>query len=161
MAWLIGTVMLVLLVLLISNRWPANFIFFGATMIFFFGGFLSTQDLLRAFTNETLLGLILLLLVSNVIEKTYFLPWLSQNLLHGKNIRSFLAKLAAFSMLFSSHLNNTAVVATLMGAVKVNRSFAASKLLIPLSYAAIIGGTLTLVGTSTNLIVSSFALDAG
>ena len=153
--------MLLLLVLLISNRWPANLIFFGATMIFFFAGLLSTQDLLRAFTNETLLGLILLLLVSNVVEKTYFLPWLSQNLLNGKNIQSFLAKLAAFSMLFSSHLNNTAVVATLMGTVKVNRNFAASKLLIPLSYAAIIGGTLTLVGTSTNLIVSSFALDAG
>ncbi len=161
MVWLIGTVMLLLLVLLISNRWPANLIFFGATMIFFFAGLLSTQDLLRAFTNETLLGLILLLLVSNVVEKTYFLPWLSQNLLNGKNIQSFLAKLAAFSMLFSSHLNNTAVVATLMGTVKVNRNFAASKLLIPLSYAAIIGGTLTLVGTSTNLIVSSFALDAG
>jgi di/tricarboxylate transporter len=64
-------------------------------------------------------------------------------------------------MLLSSLLNNTAVVASLMGVVKTNRQYPASKLLIPLSYAAIMGGMITLVGTSTNLIVNSFTLKAG
>ncbi|HHX8642768.1 TPA: SLC13 family permease, partial [Vibrio diabolicus] len=49
----------------------------------------------------------------------------------------------------------------LIGAIKRNQQHAPSKLLIPLSYAAIFGGTLTLIGTSTNLIINSFVEDAG
>lgn len=63
--------------------------------------------------------------------------------------------------LSSAFLNNTAVVATLLSSVKKNQYHAASKLLIPLSYLAILGGTLTLVGTSTNLIVNGFVVQAG
>lgn len=48
-----------------------------------------------------------------------------------------------------------------IGAIKRNQQHAPSKLLIPLSYAAILGGTLTLIGTSTNLIINSFVEDAG
>ncbi len=50
---------------------------------------------------------------------------------------------------------------SLIGAIKRNRQHAPSKLLIPLSYASIFGGTLTLIGTSTNLIINSFVEDAG
>lgn len=50
---------------------------------------------------------------------------------------------------------------SLIGAIKRNNSHAPSRLLIPLSYAAILGGTLTLIGTSTNLIINSFVVDAG
>ena len=64
-------------------------------------------------------------------------------------------------MVLSSFLNNTAVVASFMGMILQNTKFQASRLLIPLSYAAIMGGVLTLIGTSTNLIVNSFVVDAG
>jgi len=64
-------------------------------------------------------------------------------------------------MVLSSFLNNTAVVASFMGMIMQNTKFQASRLLIPLSYAAIMGGVLTLIGTSTNLIVNSFVVDAG
>ncbi|MDW3138737.1 SLC13 family permease, partial [Vibrio sp. 1288] len=63
--------------------------------------------------------------------------------------------------LLSSFTNNTAVVVSLIGAIKRNQQHAPSKLLIPLSYAAIFGGTLTLIGTSPNLIINSFVEDAG
>jgi di/tricarboxylate transporter len=58
-------------------------------------------------------------------------------------------------------MSNTAVVATLISTVKSNKLINAGKLLLPLSYAAIIGGTLTLVGTSTNLIVNSLLIKQG
>ncbi len=58
-------------------------------------------------------------------------------------------------------MNNTAVVASLLGPVKTNSRFNPSKLLIPLSYCAILGGTITLIGTSTNLIVNSFVIKEG
>ncbi|MGS0730560.1 SLC13 family permease, partial [Shewanella sp. 0m-11] len=63
--------------------------------------------------------------------------------------------------LLSSFTNNTAVVASLIGVVRRNQAHAPAKLLLPLSYAAILGGTLTLIGTSTNLIVNSFVENAG
>jgi di/tricarboxylate transporter len=64
-------------------------------------------------------------------------------------------------MAFSAFLNNTAVVGALLGVVSKQRRLPASRLLIPLSYASILGGITTLVGTSTNLVVNSFAVNAG
>jgi di/tricarboxylate transporter len=56
-------------------------------------------------------------------------------------------------------MNNTAVVATLISVVNSNKHINPGKLLLPLSYAAILGGTLTLIGTSTNLIVNSMLIE--
>ncbi len=70
-------------------------------------------------------------------------------------------KLGLSTALLSSFTNNTAVVVSLIGAIKRNQRHAPSRLLIPLSYAAILGGTLTLIGTSTNLIINSFVEDTG
>ena len=70
-------------------------------------------------------------------------------------------RLSAFACLISAFMNNTAVVGALLGMVTSQRRHPASKLLIPLSYASILGGITTLVGTSTNLVVNSFVIDAG
>ncbi len=159
--WLIGFVMLGLIIALISNRVPPTLPFIGAVLIFLFGGILPSERLLMAFANETLAGLILLLLASTVLEKTYTLSWITKHLFTAKGRIANLFRMTGVALLASSHLNNTAVVAALMGAVKTNKFVTPSKFLIPLSYAAIMGGTLTLIGTSTNLIVNSFVVDAG
>lgn len=85
---------------------------------------------------------------------------MSRNISEGR-LATVIAKLGLSTALLSSFTNNTAVVVSLIGAVKRNQQHAPSKLLIPLSYAAIFGGTLTLIGTSTNLIINSFVEDAG
>lgn len=73
-----------------------------------------------------------------------------------KLVRGALARLFAAVVVLSAFLNNTPVVATMIPAVHMwsrRLSFPASKLMIPLSYCSILGGTVTLIGTSTNLVV--------
>lgn len=150
---------LVLLGSLIFSDWPASRIFLGAMLAAYFAGLVDTSDVLEKAANTGLVTLILLLLVSVGLEK---LSWL--NRLSGKlvtpGLNSSLLRIGGVTAVFSAFVNNTAVVATLAQSVRNNRHHPASKLLIPLSYAAILGGTTTLIGTSTNLIVSTFLEDA-
>jgi len=125
----------------------------------YFLDLVNTSELLAKSTNSGLITLILLLLVSIGLEKLSWLTRLSGKLITA-NYSASLLRMGFFTALFSAFVNNTAVVATLAHTVRSNRFHPASKLLIPLSYAAILGGTITLIGTSTNLIVSSFLEDA-
>jgi di/tricarboxylate transporter len=159
--YIIGSVFVLLIILLVSGKLGPAMLFVGAACFFMFMGYIEPDELLASYTNETLIALILLLQVSSVVERTAFIPLLSQNIFVPKRRGLSLVRLSLLSMVLSSHLNNTAVVASLMGVVRNNKHFPASKLLIPLSYAAIMGGVLTLIGTSTNLIVNSFVVDAG
>lgn len=102
----------------------------------------------------------LLILSSAALEKTRLISWVSRSIATGR-LGAVVAKLGISTALLSSFTNNTAVVVSLIGAIKRNQRHAPSKLLIPLSYAAILGGTLTLIGTSTNLIINSFVEDVG
>lgn len=121
-------------------------------------GLIETSALLEKAGNEGVITLVLLMLVSVGLEK---LPWLNviASRLITPSLGSAVLRLSAVTAVFSAFVNNTAVVATLAGTVRKNRFHPASQLLLPLSYAAILGGTLTLIGTSTNLIVSSFLQD--
>ncbi|WP_163560412.1 SLC13 family permease [Halomonas sp. NO4] len=122
-------------------------------------GLVDTATLLTQYTNPALATLLLLLLVSLALERTPLLDWLSQRLLNGRE-SSATVRLMGTSALLSAFLNNTAVVAAFLGAISRQKRITPSRLLIPLSYASILGGMTTLVGTSTNLVVSSFALNS-
>ncbi|MCR2074920.1 SLC13 family permease, partial [Campylobacter lari] len=86
--------------------------------------------------------------------------WCSKFII-GKNYHLSLLKLGVITAGISAFLNNTAVVASFMSIIKNNKFQTPSKLLIPLSYFCIVGGTMTLIGTSTNLIVNSFVVQNG
>ncbi|WP_290617389.1 MULTISPECIES: SLC13 family permease [unclassified Arsukibacterium] len=123
-------------------------------------GFIDTSMLLRNAANPGLATLVLLVLISFSLEKTSLLRRLSR-FLFTRSVSGSVLRTIGFSALASSVLNNTAVVAAMLNAVRSNKKVAPTKLLIPLSYAAIMGGTLTLIGTSTNLIVNSMLVEAG
>ena len=156
---LISVVVSCLLGALTLTRWPAYWVFLGSMLACYFMGLIDTETVLSKATNEGLITLILLLLVSVGLERLPWLSVMSSKLVVPSLPRSML-RVSLVATLFSAVVNNTAVVATLAGMLCKNRLHAASKLLLPLSYAAILGGTLTLIGTSTNLIVSSFYQDS-
>lgn len=145
---------------LLTTRIKPSFIFAGSAFIAFMAGMIDVSSLAGNFTNSSLLTLVLLILASSALEKTRLISWVSRNISEGR-LGTVVAKLGVSTALLSSFTNNTAVVVSLIGAIKRNQQHAPSKLLIPLSYAAILGGTLTLIGTSTNLIINSFVEDAG
>ena len=161
--WQQGFVLAILLGIitcLLVTRIKPSFIFAGAAFIAFMAGMIDLSSLANNFINSSLLTLILLILASSALEKTRLISWVSRNISEGR-LGTVVAKLGISTALLSSFTNNTAVVVSLIGAIKRNQQHAPSKLLIPLSYAAILGGTLTLIGTSTNLIINSFVEDAG
>ncbi len=137
----------------------AVYVFAGAFTLTFGLGFISEQEAIASFGNSGLLTLVMLLLASVVIEKTSFILWLSGHF-NQLSYRMTWLKLMFSTILGSAFLNNTAVVSTLIGPLRNNRNISASRLLIPLSYAAVIGGTLTLIGTSTNLIINSMFIES-
>ena len=147
-----------LILALIFSRVAPALVFTSAMAACVAVGSIDLQTALDKATNEGLITLILLILVSVGLER---LPWLidlAQRTV-DRSLPRTLLNLSGMTMLFSAFVNNTAVVATLSGALRKNPYHAPSQILLPISYAAILGGTLTLIGTSTNLIVSSFLED--
>lgn len=163
MAWEQGFVLALLTLIIVSllaSKLKPSVIFAGSAFIAFMVGMIDLPSLAKNFTNSSLLTLVLLILSSCALEKTRLISWVGRYISEGR-LGSVVGKLGLSTALLSSFTNNTAVVVSLIGAIKRNQRHAPSRLLIPLSYAAILGGTLTLIGTSTNLIINSFVEDSG
>ena len=147
-----------LLGLLIHGRWSVSVLFTVWAVGYQLVGLLDQKTLLASYTNPALVTVILLLLVSLILERSVLIERVMHRVLNGsESWASF--KLMTATTALSAFLNNTAVVGILMGSISRQKLIAPSRLLIPLSYTAILGGVTTLVGTSTNLVVNAFAID--
>lgn len=160
MQWLMLAIFFFTFIGLVKFQKIPERVFFGATLVCLLVNLVSTDDILLNAVNPGLVTLVLLVLCSFSFERTSVLRRLSTILIGGSKVKSTLRTL--FSAAFASALmNNTAVVASLITTVKNNTLINPGKLLLPLSFVSIIGGTLTLVGTSTNLLVNSMFIDQG
>jgi di/tricarboxylate transporter len=155
----IGIFLSTILALVFTDKRP-SFVFSSAMLALVASQQLNLSQITINLTNTGLVTLILLLLVSAAVDKTSLIKSLARKLITANFNMSFW-KLFALTFSSSALLNNTAVVASLIGPVKQNQYHPASRFLIPLSYSAILGGTVTLIGTSTNLIVNSFLIEHG
>lgn len=158
--WLMIAVFIATFVGLLKYQQVPERIFSITVLVCLSLSFVSVDDILSNAVNPGLVTLILLVLCSFSFERTSILRRLSNSVFNGSKIKSML-RLFIGTAFASALMSNTAVVATLINSVKSNKLINAGKLLLPLSYAAILGGTLTLVGTSTNLIVNSLLLEQG
>jgi di/tricarboxylate transporter len=161
MQYLVLITLFILISLLAKSTIRPLYLFGGALSFFYFFGLISTKSLLQNFANEGLATLVLLLLISTILENTVFVRQNSSFLFSKKRYTLSLFKITSVTAFFSAFLNNTAVVAIMMSIVRQQKNEVSSRFLLPLSYAAILGGTVTLIGTSTNLIVNSFVIDEG
>ena len=159
-AYLVLASLIVLFVLLATSRaHPAKWMV-GLAVGYYLAGLVTLEGFLTSYVNPAVMTLMLLLLVGMVLEKTVWLNRLAEGLFKP-SLKNTYAKMGLFVGLSSAFLNNTAIVASLLSAAKNNRFHLPSKVLIPLSYIAILGGTLTLVGTSTHLLVNGLMVQAG
>lgn len=161
-AWITLAVITGCLGALVFTRRPADMVLCGGVVILLLLDVLTPKEALVGMSNEGMITVGVLFVVAQALSETGVVSWISQNILGRPNsVVNAQFRLMAPVATFSSILNNTPVVAMMVPAVrdwaKRNR-LPASQLMIPLSYAAIIGGTCTLVGTSTNLVVNGMLL---
>ncbi|MEN7549716.1 SLC13 family permease [Rapidithrix thailandica] len=143
---------------------PAISFLIGALVLLVLG-VISPEDFLTGFANKSIATIILLILISSAFRKNFDVKrYFDQTFKNAKSPRKFLALLMASVASLSSIINNTPVVAMMTPYVYdwgKKHNVAPSKLLIPLSYATILGGMITVIGTSTNLVVNGFISENG
>lgn len=157
---LLATLIMCMFILLIKYQQSTVLIFSLTMLICYLFGWFSNKELISNASNSGLVTLIFLMLIAKALEKTNILQKLKK-ILFRKTERNTLLRVIIVSAIASSILNNTAVVAVLISAIKSTKQYFPSRLLLPMSFATIMGGTLTLVGTSTNLVVNSMYIDIG
>lgn len=126
----------------------------------------SVHDALSGFSNRAVIAIGALFVLSYALGKAGLIDLAADRVgaLAERSRWLGIALLLVAIAVFSGFLNNTAIVAVfipLATSLASRLGMSPSKLLLPVSYASIFGGTLTLIGTSTNLIVSGVAADAG
>lgn len=124
---------------------------------------LEPSEILDGFANEQIAVIVMLLLLGDTYRRTSVLDIFFDYIFkRSKSIKNFTGRMMFIVAPLSAFLNNTPLVALMMPYVHTSAkrfNASVSKLLIPLSFAAILGGCATLIGTSTNLIVNGLVTD--
>lgn len=157
--WLTLFLVLGSFVLLVIEFFPPHVVMLLGALSFTLTGVISYQEFLQGFSRDIILTLIMLFIVATTLEINGLLNFLSKKVLpKSKNPTRCLASIMIPASISSAFMNNTPIVVMLTSTIRqwaVKNGLTPSKFLIPLSYAAIFGGSLTLIGSSTNLIVDS------
>jgi di/tricarboxylate transporter len=163
--WYTLTLLVTLSIILISEWIETDIAIFTALLLLVLGGVIDMQEAVSGFSNQGMLTVGFLFVVAASLQRTGILNTIGEKLLGdpgstSKILFRFLPPVSAISAFF----NNTPIVLMLIPVInlwakKTNRSV--SKFLIPLSYAAILGGLCTLIGTSTTLVVHGLMLEQG
>lgn len=139
------------------TRISADLVLMSALALLLISGVLEPMSALVGFGNPGVITIATLYVVAAGLKETGAVQWIARLLLgHPKSQRGAQLRMIAPTGVLSGFMNNTAVVAMFIPAIQdwaQRLGIPASKLLLPLSYAAILGGTCTLIGTSTNLVV--------
>ncbi len=157
-AWLTLAVVAATVVVLARDYLPPSGAMVGAMVAVMAFGIVTPAEALNGFSNTAPATIAGLYVVAKAVEKTGFLTPLVRRMLGEQgSIRSSLTRLVIPATGASAVLNNTPIVAMLIPQVEswsLRRGWPASRFLMPLSFAAILGGSVTLIGTATNLVVS-------
>lgn len=164
-AILVYLVIIFIIVSLYFELLGAGFTFLiGVTVLGVFG-VLTPKEMLIGASNEQIAIILMLLLLGGIYQRTSLLNnFFDKFFKKAKTSRGFIAREMLLISPLSAFMNNTPLVALMMPyaydwAKRKNKPI--SKILIPLSYASILGGATTLIGTSTNMIVNGMITESG
>ncbi|MFC0562381.1 SLC13 family permease [Halalkalibacter alkalisediminis] len=161
----ISIVLLLMFFSLVKEYFPPEITVFTALSTLVLLGVIPINEALEGFSNPAVHTIALLMVIAYAAQKSGVVPKIITKLLgRNKNISVVLLKIMLPVSFLSAFMNNTPIVAMLTPIVHkwgIQHNISPSKLLIPLSYAAIVGGTVTLIGTSTNLLVHGLLQQAG
>ncbi|MGM0951991.1 MAG: SLC13 family permease [Pseudomonadota bacterium] len=146
------------LLLMSFGRFAPHIVMMAVLVVLSATGIVGPELALAGFSNPGLITVVALFVVAAGVHHSGGVDLLVHYLLgNPRTVRRAQARIALPVTLLSGFMNNTPVVATMIPAVHVwsrKIGISSSKLMIPLSYAAILGGSLTMIGTSTNLVVN-------
>jgi len=159
-------IILLAFVLFVSETLPMDVVALTVLSMLLITGQLTPAEGISGFSNPAVITIAILFVLSHALQKTGVLEYLviKINQLVSRSLVIGLAVYLVSIALASALVNNTAIVAIFMPVtIRMAEKYhiSPSKVLMPLSYAAILGGTLTLIGTSTNLLVNSIFVKSG
>ena len=155
-----------MLVALIMDKMRPGIVLLSLVVLFMVAGIITPKQMVAGFSNRGMITVALLFLVSEGIRQSGALSTVVKKLLPEKGTSVTKAQLRILPIVsaFSAFLNNTPVVVIFAPILKnwsKKVGLSCTKFLIPLSYATILGGLCTLIGTSTNLVVHGMMIDKG
>ncbi|MBD3386123.1 SLC13 family permease [candidate division KSB1 bacterium] len=161
-AWIVVLLVIAIITILATTKYSPDLIFLAALGFLLVSGILSPADALAGLTNQGVVTVGILYIVAAALRDSGGMQLFTPQLL-GKPKNRWLAQIRIMLPVtaLSGFLNNTPVVAMFIPAISdwaKKHNIAVSKYMIPLSYAAIFGGIITLIGTSTNLIVNGMLI---
>ncbi|HET6556083.1 MAG TPA: SLC13 family permease [Prolixibacteraceae bacterium] len=159
-------VIIIMIFALAKEVMRPGLILFSAAIIMLIFGSISPDEMLAGFSNKGMLTVGILFIVSEGIRQSGALNQLAYSFLPKKrgNVRLLFFRMMFPISFISAFLNNTPIVIIFAPIVKKwaeSLNMSSQKFLIPLSYATILGGICTLIGTSTNLVVHGLMLENG
>jgi len=164
--WVAIAIILVMLVSFLLERLPPAATAIAGAAAFLALGYVGEEPALRAFANSAPITIGAMFILAAALQRTGVLEHLASRILALADTSRLgaIVLVAMVTIAASGFVNNTAVVVILVPvviALAQKLSVSKKRLLIPLSYISILGGTLTLIGTSTNLIVAGVAFSRG
>ena len=147
---------------LLWGRFKAMHVFAAPVLLLILSGFMGIKHIYATAVNPSILTVMALIALIGVLKKT--LPFHRIIDLLGNSSRGVLIKSSLITATLSGFINNTPVVALLIPLLKSKaqeRGWNVGRFLMPLSFAAVVGGTITLIGTSTNLVLNGLMIENG
>ncbi len=164
-AWVTLAVILTMLVALVRGIGRPEIILFGAMGPLLLTGILTPQQAFAGLSNSAILAVGSLFIVAAGVQNTGALSFFDKLIFpNSKSLTYVMLRMMTTTATMSAFLNNTPIVAMLIPRVRAwceRNKVSPSKLMIPLSFATIVGGMVTLIGTSTNLVVAGLMEAAG
>lgn len=179
--WVTLFTLITLISCLILEMWDVTLSFFGANCVLVYAGVITLDEALRGFSNASIVAIGAMFVLAVALEKTLILDWVVRNVLRQPtSLRNALLRVLPACGVLSAFTNNTPIVAIMvrtwsgrevctkiqsalfnqipvLGTWSIRAQIPVSQLLMPMSFAVIVGGLCTIIGTSTNLVIQGLA----